>query len=197
MVGLTGTFGSGKSTVARFFRKWGAHVISTDRLVHGALQKSGGSYRKVVKMFGRSILQNGGTVDREKLARIVFAHAAERKQLERIIHPYVFRGIRQELARTRRAIMVIEIPLLFETGFHRQVDWTVVVAASKKKILERLRLKRGWTKREIDLRMKAQMPLALKIKRSDFVIDNSNGLSKTARQAKRVWAQINQIKERG
>lgn len=190
LIGLTGTFGSGKSTVAKLFRTWGARVMDADRLGHEALRKNTDSYRKIVREFGTGILDRRSQVDRKKLASVVFSNTSKRRRLERIIHPYVFSQIRKKLKRIHRGIVVIEVPLLFETGFSRHVDRTVTVWALKSVLIQRLRSKRRLTDKEIKLRIRAQMPLALKRKRSDFLINNSNGPKETAKQARLIWAQI-------
>jgi len=190
LIGLTGTFGSGKSTVRSLFHRWGARVIDADPLAHEALRKGCEPYRNIFKAFGKATMGRNGALDRKKLARIVFSNSAKRKKLERIIHPYVFRRIREKLATIKNGIVVIEVPLLFETGFNRQVDRTVVVHSSKRQILSRLSQKRRLEKNDIKARMAAQMPLPEKIKQSDFVINNTNGFGQTARQAKRIWAEI-------
>lgn len=190
LIGLTGTFGSGKSTVAKLFRTWGARVIDADRLGHEALRKNTESYRKIVREFGREVLDQKSLIDRKKLASVVFSNTSKRRRLERIIHPYVFSEIRKNLKRIRRGVVVLEVPLLFETGFNRHVDRTVTVWALKSVLMQRLRSKRHLSDKEIKLRIKAQMPLASKKKQSDFLINNSNGLKETAKQARLVWAQI-------
>ena len=190
LIGLTGTFGSGKSTVAKLFGKWGARVIDADELAHKALEKNSTSYQKIVREFGTAVLNEEGRMDRRKLAAVVFPSALKRKKLERIIHPYVFAKIQRQLKRIRLGIVVIEVPLLFETGFDRRLDRTVTVGASKRVLFRRLRSKRNLVNKEIEIRIKAQMPLILKKKRSDFLINNSNGLHQTAKQARQIWSRI-------
>ena len=190
LIGLTGTFGSGKSTVAKLFGKWGALVINADELAHAALEKGSKSYQKIVQEFGAAVLNGEGRMDRRKLASVVFSNALTRRKLEQIIHPYVFAEIQRRLKRIRRGVVVIEVPLLFETGFDRRLDRTVTVGASKRVLFRRLRSKRNLINKEIEMRIKAQMPLVLKKKRSDFTINNSNGLHQTAKQAKQIWSRI-------
>ena len=190
LIGITGTFGSGKSTVRDLFCRWGARTIDADRLGHEALRKNSEPYRKIINAFGKTVAGRNGTLDRKKLARIVFSDPVKRKKLERIIHPYVFRRIREKLVNLKSGMVAIEVPLLFETGFDRQVDRTVAVHAPARQILSRLSRKRHLGKSDIEARTAAQMPLPEKIKRSDFVINNTNGPKQTLRQAKRIWAEI-------
>lgn len=190
IVGLTGALGSGKSTVAKLFRRWGAHVIDADRLAHAALRKDSLTYRRITKTFGPAILKANGPIDRKQLADVVFNDARKRKLLERIVHPFVFRKIGSEIRTSRRKIVVVEIPLLFETGFERFVHRTVVVDAFPEALARRLKTKRGYSSGQIRARIRAQWPMAKKKERSDFVINNNDGISKTVRQARMVWDQL-------
>lgn len=92
----------------------------------------------------------------------------------------------------RERIAALEIPLLFESGFHRSCDRTVVVRASQEEVFRRLRRK-GYGKREINARWRAQMPLGAKIARADYVIDNSDGIEKTQREVRRVWQALQEL----
>jgi len=120
---------------------------------------------------------------------VVFRNSKKRRALEGLIHPYVFDRIREELVRARAKIVVAEIPLLFESGFHRLCDCRVVVRAPRSKVIDRL-LGKGFGRQEIQERWRAQWPLGEKIRRAEFVIDNSDGLRKTRREAARVWKEI-------
>ena len=176
-VGLTGGFGTGKSTVARHFRKLGAHVIDADRLAHEALRPGVPEYQKILSCFG--------TVDRKKLAQIVFANPRKRKILESIIHPYVFRRI-DELEKKKSGIVILEVPLLFETHFDKKMDSVVVVTAS----IQTQILRSSLSKDETRARIKAQMPLSQKMKRADFVIHNDGSLTETKKQTVAVWRSL-------
>lgn len=188
-IGLTGGMGSGKSSVARLFKRWGALWIETDRLAHEALGKNTAAYRRIVRVFGKSVLGKAGRMDRKKLGAAVFGDARKRRRLERMVHPYVFRRVEQEIRRRRPPIAVIEVPLLFETGYARRVDRVITVAADPVRVYARLK-RRGYTPRQIRARLGAQWSLALKKKRSDFVILNNNRFRQTARRAREVWNQI-------
>lgn len=181
-VGLTGSFGSGKSTVARMFRRKGACVLSSDRLAHEVFRKGNPVYPKILRLFK---LKN---LTRAKTAEIVFRDAPQRRRLESLVHPYVFRRIREETAKKKRKVVVVEVPLLFESGFDRLCDRTVTVLADPKKILKRL-ARKGYSPPEIRARLRAQMPPGEKSRRSDEVIDNSGTLQKTRQQVERLWNQ--------
>ena len=185
LVGLTGNFGTGKSTVARYFQKMGARVVSADRLAHEVFRKKNPVYPRIRSLF-RGIK---GDLSRAKVARGVFRDSKKRRSLESLIHPYVFRRIGEEIKRGRARVAVLEVPLLFESGFDRKCDRTVVVEASAKEVLRRLQRK-GFRRTEVEARWRAQMPVPEKIRRADYAIDNSGGRDETRRQVVQIWKQI-------
>ena len=189
VVGLTGTFGSGKSTVGKFFRRLGVHVLDADRLVHEALRKNSAAYRKIKRLFDPSILKTNGEIDRHALAAQIFQSTQKRRKLEHIIHPYVFRRIRESVRKVRTGIVIVEIPLLFETHYDKYLDRAITVNVGKRRLIRRLRA-RNFSLSEIEARLKAQLPLPVKVKKSDFVINNNNELDKTLKETQRVWVQL-------
>ncbi len=184
VIGLTGNFGAGKSTVARLFRRLGAHVLDADQLAHEVFRKNNPFHERLRFLFP----EIRGPLTRTKVAKIVFQNARRRQKLERLIHPYVFNRIQEEMGRTARPV-VVEIPLLFESGFHHHTDSNVVVNSGKKAVIERLRRK-GFSAREIAARWRAQMNAQEKIRQADYVIDNSRGLGDTRARVVQVWNQI-------
>ncbi|GBE36135.1 dephospho-CoA kinase [bacterium BMS3Bbin07] len=193
LVGLTGGFGCGKSTVLKLFEKLGATVLSADSIVHDLLERA--EVRdSIVKMFGPDILGRG-EIDRKKLSKKVFSDEIQRKKLEKLIHPLVLETIDQtykkavNLACTPEIIMIVEIPLLFETGFDKGMDVVVVVRAEADVIRERLRRK-GFPDEEIRARAAAQFQIDEKVSRADYVIDNSGSLEDTEQQVRAVWADL-------
>jgi len=182
VIGLTGSLATGKSTVAAFFRKRGAKVLSADSLAHQVIGPKGECFDAVIKHFGKGILHRG-KIDRRRLGKIVFNDERELKKLERIIHPAVNRRIQKELngyQRTNKKI-VLEVPLLFEAGWEKMADITVVVATTKATQLKRA-IRLGMSQAEAAARIKAQMPLRKKIRRADFIIDNNGTKKQTEKQ---------------
>jgi dephospho-CoA kinase len=190
LVGLTGGFAAGKSTVARMFRKLGARVLDSDRIAREALNKGTKTHEKIIRAFGPAALDRRGAIDRKKLAGIVFSDARARRRLERIVHPYVLAEIRKRARRSDRRVVVAEVPLLFEAGFDRRVDLSVVVSARRPRQLDRAARRGTQNRREAERRIRAQWPLAAKLKRADFIIDNNGSLRQTEAGVKRVWKKI-------
>lgn len=188
IVGITGSLGTGKSTVASMFARLGAEVIDTDRIVHEQLKKGGACYRPVVRAFGRSLVGPQG-VDRAKLAGVVFQDPDLLKKLVGIVHPRVYIQMKKEVAalKERAKVVVVEVPLLFESGFDAYVDVAVVVTARRKDQLARATGRLKITRAEALRRIRAQMPLQDKIRWADIIIDNSKTKTQTREQVKRIW----------
>jgi dephospho-CoA kinase len=192
VIGLTGGLGSGKSTVAGMFAKLGADVLDADKISHGLLKKGRVSYKKIIRAFGKEVL-TGGKIDRRKLAKIVFADKRKLRILEKIIHPQVRKEMEQKLGRlkrSRRKAVVLDIPLLFESGLKWPVDVTVVVKAKKELQIKRAVKNLNITKLEAQKRIKNQMPLKNKIRLADLTIDNNGSKIKTNEQVKKVWERL-------
>ncbi|MDD5084919.1 MAG: dephospho-CoA kinase [Candidatus Omnitrophica bacterium] len=189
VVGITGGFHTGKSTVLGFFKKWGAYTLSCDEIARRSLAKGTRTYRAIARRFGESVLTKSRAIDRRKLAGVIFGNRKERIKLERIIHPYVFREIRRRLKK-RCGIAAIEVPLLFETGFEKRCDSTVSVFCGRGKQIKRVSRGDSFSKDELKRRIRHQIPLSEKLRLSDFVIDNGKTLARTRREARKVWLKI-------
>lgn len=193
IVGLTGGLGTGKSTVTNLFRELGAYVVDWDELARRATCPRSKAWKVITEQFGTEILDDDLTINREKLARIVFSDKRKLAELERIVHPEVFKEderITDEIAsRDPDAVIIKDIPLLFEVGRHMCVDKVIVVSASRRTQLRRLREK-GVTREEARSRMKSQLPLEDKTKAADFVIDNDGPLEETRRQVENLYSLL-------
>jgi dephospho-CoA kinase len=197
VVGLTGGLATGKTTVGEMFRKLGAEVVDCDRIAHRALGKGTPAYRKIVKRWrDRSILNRGGAIDRKKLGQIVFRSRRERRKLEGFIHPFVRREIRARIAKARKRIVVLEVPLLFETHFDQEVDFVVAVTASRGDEIRRARERLGLSAAQARKRIASQMPLGLKARRSDAVIANDGTRAATRRAVSELWNHLKLWKRR-
>ena len=194
VIGVTGVPGSGKSTVAKLFAQCGSAVLDADAVVHELLQPGTAAFRDIVRVFGRGILDAGGAVDRKRLGAAVFTNTAKRRQLERILHPRVWRRMRGELGRLARAgrvkAAVLDVPLLFESGGEKFADAVVVVAAPTNVRYRRLKQRHGWTRKEVDARTAAQWSLSAKVVLADFVVDNGRTLSATRKQVNGLWKTL-------
>lgn len=190
VVGVTGSVGTGKSTVSRVLRDFGAAVVDADAIARDTVDPKTRAWREVVRAFGKKILNVDGTIDRSALAAIVFASPTKKRKLEKIIHPHVLRQMRQALSRLRKEgwrVVVLDIPLLFETGAHRMTDLVIVVAVPRGIQYARLKAKYRWSKKEVDARIQSQWPLSAKVALADAQIDNSQSVAHTRKQVKELW----------
>jgi dephospho-CoA kinase len=190
LVGLTGGIATGKSTVANLFKRFGATVIDADQLARDVVRPGKPAWREIVKSFGEGVLLPDRTIDRHALGSIVFHNRRKLRRLERIIHPRVARE-QQRLARdiVRRApdaIIIYEVPLLFEAGVHRRVDKIIVVTADRETQVARLKRRDGLTRRQAFQRISSQMPLAQKTRRADVVLDGTKTKSLLSKEIRRL-----------
>ncbi len=190
-IGLTGSIGTGKSTVANIFRELGAYVIDADEIVHN-LWKRKDIKEKVKKLLG-DVFDEKGDLDRKKVANIIFKNPEKKRILENIIHPEVFKEIqrffREVEKKDPQAVAIAEVPLMIETGSYRDYDKVIVVYAPFEVQLERL-LKRGMDKEDAIRRIKSQMPIDEKVKYADIVIDNTGSIKDLKKQVIEVYKKL-------
>jgi len=177
IIGLTGGIGMGKSTIAAAFRRARIPVFDADATVHALQARGGRAVRAIGQAFPGAV--RNGAVDRAALRAIVIPDPASMRVLERILHPMVRVAEHAFLARARRArrpVVVLDIPLLLETGGERRVDLVLVVSAPRSVQRARVRARRRMTEAQIDTIIARQMPDAEKRRRADVII--STGLSR-------------------
>ncbi|MFQ5647567.1 MAG: dephospho-CoA kinase [bacterium] len=177
LIGLTGNIGCGKSLVAGIMKERGLPVIDADRLAREAVEPDEPAWRDILKLFGQEILLPGGQLDRKRLGTIIFADRKKRELLNGIVHPRVWEKQSRLIKRIRQdspeALIVLNVPLLMETGQDRSMDKVVVVAASRENCLKRIISRDRLTPEEAQQRFDSQMPLEEKIASADFVIRNN------------------------
>jgi dephospho-CoA kinase len=175
LLGLTGGIGSGKSTALAYLHELGAATISSDDIVHG-LYSTADVIDRIREHFGDAVVDGAGGVSRTALAGIVFSDEDELRWLEDLLHPFVRDAVgawieEQRQARPRPALIVVEVPLLFETGFDQRFDHVMLITAPDD--VRRRRLTAKLTDSEFRRRRAQQMPEQEKIARSDFVFHNT------------------------
>jgi dephospho-CoA kinase len=195
-VALTGGIATGKSYVRERFESLGVPTIDADSLARDALLPSSPTLPLVVQRFGRSILGPDGTIDRKALGALVFGDDQARKDLEALVHPSVYTAIAAWFLRlaTKGAppIAIADIPLLYETNDAGAFDRVIVTFCDEASQLARA-MERGLTEEEARLRIAAQLPLAEKARRADYVIDTNGSLENTHLQAIDVLRQLRLI----
>jgi len=195
IIGLTGNFGMGKSTVLRLFNQLGAFTFSADVFVHQILENPA-AIRKLTKVLGKDILLSGAdhvSINKKHMADIIFQDPEKRKAAEKIIHPEVLKLIKLAASdiqkRDPSAIIIFEVPLLLEAGYTRRFNKIIVVHCKRDTAITRL-MQKGFTRTEVMKRMRSQMSIAEKKKHADYLIDNNNGIRKTELQVKKIFQEL-------
>jgi len=199
-VGLTGGIGCGKSTVAAMMSELGCHVLNADKMAHALIAPGEPAYEEVRRQFGPNVLAADGSIDRARLAAVVFADAAKLASLNAIVHPRVLRELDRELERLSRidphGVAVVEAALLIESGYDQRLARLVLVTCSREQQLERLTspaFGRAMSREQAEKRIAAQMPLQEKRKLAHDEIDCSGSLEDTKRQVRMLVEQFRQM----
>jgi dephospho-CoA kinase len=208
-VGLTGGIASGKSVVGELFAARGVHLIQADHIAHELMQPGQAVYEEVVRHFGTAILNPDGSVNRPKLAEAAFGHpeqggSSRVTELNQIVHPAVIRRQDEWMEEVGRrdphAIAMVEAALIIEAGAAERFDRLIVVTCSEEqreqRFAQRLNIDAERACREVQRRMAAQLPDSVKIKKSDYVIDNSGSLDATETQVRQVHALLKEEAEK-
>jgi dephospho-CoA kinase len=190
LVGLTGGVATGKSTVARMFRQCGAVVIDADELAREVVQPGKPAWREIVRMFGKGILHPDRTIDRHALGAIVFHDKKNLRRLERIIHPRVAREqqrlTKQATTKDPKAVVIYDVPLLFEAGIDKRVDKVIVVTADQHAQLVRLRKRNGLSQSEALRRIRSQLPLAKKRRMANYILSGTKNRKQLAKEVSKL-----------
>ncbi|MBW2529330.1 MAG: dephospho-CoA kinase [Deltaproteobacteria bacterium] len=186
LFGLTGGVASGKSTVARRFREQGVPVIDADAVAREVVEPGTEGLAAVVRVFGGEVLGADGALDRARLAAVVFADGAARRQLEQLLHPRIRARAAEraaELGARGVTLGCYEAALLVERGLVDRYRPLVVAALPPSQQLARLMARDGLCEAEARQRIEAQLPLDDKVALADVVVDTAGSLADTARQA--------------
>jgi dephospho-CoA kinase len=197
LVGLTGGVATGKSTVAKMFKQCGAVVIDADQLARDVVKPGKPAWRAIVTLFGKTVLNQDRSLNRQALGSIVFRNRTKRRQLERIIHPRVAREqqrlVRRVAKRKPHAVVIYEVPLLFEAGADKRVDTIVVVTADRETQIARLKKRNGLSRAEAIRRINSQMPLAKKRRRADDLLDGTTPRKSLVKQVSHLFKQLQML----
>jgi dephospho-CoA kinase len=190
IIGLTGGIASGKSVVSRTLKGLGMTVVDADDICHEILAKDSAIRQEVVRTIGTGVLNEGGEIDRGKLGGIVFREPERRKALEAILHP----PIREEMWKRARENsgedVVLDVPLLIETGVHKRVDLVVLVYATRELQIQRLMARDEVSREEAVRRIDAQLSLEEKVSYAHYIINNTGSVEETEEQANRFYQAI-------
>lgn len=193
ILGLTGGIASGKSTVAQMFRDAGIPLIDTDLIARDLLKKGTDVYEEVIQFFSSEILLTNKEINRKKLARIIFANTQKREKLNNIVHPRVQQLVETEIKRYNELdtkVVVVDVPLLFETNYQKIVDKTIVVFTTPQAQLSRLIERDHISKEYAQMKINAQMSLSDKVDLADYVIDNSFSILNTKKDFNKILKDL-------
>lgn len=185
IIGLTGGIASGKSTVSNILKELSIPVIDADEEARLAVNKGEKAYNDIVAYFGEEVLMEDGSIDRPKLGGIIFPNPEKRAVLNSIVHPAVREKMQQKKEHyisLGERIIVLDIPLLFESKLTRLIDKVIVVYVDEQTQLERLMSRNGYTIEEAKSRIASQLPLKDKRNLADYVIDNNGSIEETRKQ---------------
>lgn len=192
IIGLTGSIGMGKSTAASRIRALGVPVVDADSIVHKLYEAGGAAVGPIAAAFPGTMSEDGG-IDRQKLAVALLADPSAYAKLEAIVHPLVLQTERDQIhAKAAKGAekVVLEIPLLFETGGDVRVDVTIVVSAPPEIQRSRVLERPGMTAEKFEQILSRQTPDEEKRRRADFVVDTSRSIPETEAQIDRIMAQL-------
>jgi dephospho-CoA kinase len=189
IIGITGGLATGKTLVADMFGERGAVKIDADDISHRVMDEDPAVKRELVDIFGEEIL-SGDNIDRRKMAKKVFCNKEELDKLCSVLHPAIIRRIKEEIKENKDKVVVLDAPLLIETGLHEMMDIVIVVFASYENQIKRA-ADRGISEKEAECIIAMQMPLAEKVKIADFIIDNdSDDIEKTKEGVEEIWQKM-------
>jgi dephospho-CoA kinase len=201
-VGLTGGIGCGKSTVAAMMNDLGCHIINADKMAHALIAPGEPAYDEVVRQFGPHVLAPDGSIDRARLASIVFGDGNKLAYLNAIVHPRVLRDIDREFdrlaAKDPHGVAVVEAALLIEAGYHEQLDRLILVTCTPEQQLDRLTntaFGRAMSREQAEKRIAAQMPVGEKRRMAAgkiVEIDCSGSLDDTKKQVRELVDRLKQ-----
>ena len=192
VIGLTGGAGSGKSAVAVMLARKGALYINADQLAREVVEPGKPALGEIRDAFGPSVITSDGTLDRGRMAEIVFTEPEARERLEAIIHPRVIERVRQRIdgasAKGRYTAAVVEVPLLFESGTEDMMDEVWVVDSTQDRQIHRMMERDGLSEEQAQKRLKAQMDPRVRAGMADILIDNNGSLNDLAQAVDTAWA---------
>lgn len=190
IIGLTGNFGSGKSTATHIFQEFGFKVLDSDQLVKEIYSSDASLVSAITHHFGKEVLTPQGTLDKKRLAKEVFTHKESLYWLENLVHPKVVNLINRAISEDPKSNWVVEIPVLFEKNLAIDFDLTICLSAKVDLQLSRL-IKKGIDLEDAKARIACQMPLNQKSKRADYILDNNGDIDSLRKQ---IYSLIKNLK---
>ncbi|MFH0955043.1 MAG: dephospho-CoA kinase [Candidatus Micrarchaeota archaeon] len=193
VIAVTGGFGTGKTTVSHLLADCGVKVIDVDEIVYELEEPGQPAWQKIVAEFGKTVLNADRSLNRSKLAALVFKDKAALYKLNECVHPEVLVETQKRIQSAKRnfdGLVVVDIPLLFEVNWQKYFDKIVVVTASEKNVLNRIGKNRHLSAIEINQRIQNQLPLSFKKEKADFLVDNDSDIGQTKKQVLTIFQAL-------
>lgn len=177
VAGLTGSIATGKSTVSGILKELGAFIVDADRAAHEVVLPGTKAFNEIVRIFGKEILQKSGEIDRERLGRIIFNDSAMRSILEEVVHPEVVHSMDEQIRSIKSgfpdAVVILDVPLLIETGMHKGVGEVIVVYCPEDMQITRLMVRDKISREDALAKIRSQISIEEKRRYATLLIDNS------------------------
>lgn len=196
IIGLTGGIATGKSESAKYLKEMGAYIIDADEISHKLTRKGMPALKQLVKHFGKKILNKNGSLNRKKLAEIIFADPKSKLTVEKILHAYIISCINGIVAnKYHKHNVIIDAPLLFEVGLDRICDKIIVIWAPYEVQSARLAKRDSLNDEQVAQRIFSQMPIEKKAEMADYVIDNTGTKKELAKNVKNLYKMLTSDKK--
>lgn len=196
-VGLTGSIGVGKSFVAGVLAELGCQVLDADEIAREVVAPGSPGLLLVAEKFGRQMIREDGTLDRERVGSLVFADEKKRQLLNSILHPYIIAEqdavLREWEASDPKGIAVVDAALMIESGSYKRFDALVVVHCSPEEQLKRIMARDKLSREKAEQRIRAQMPQEAKKGFGDYLIDTSDGFEATRQRTEQVYRELKKL----
>ncbi len=194
IAGLTGGIATGKTTVSNFLNELGAHIIDADKIAHNVVKKKYPAWEKIVSHFGKNILLDSGEINRENLGKIIFNNPSEKNILNKIVHPYVFEKIEEDIKKIKQKddnkVIILDVPLLIETKMHKSLEFVIVVYVPLAIQLIRLMARDNTSKKNSLAKISSQISIEEKKQIANIVINNSKNLQETKKRTFDVYSSF-------
>lgn len=198
-VGLTGSIGVGKSFVAGVLAELGCQVLDADEIAREVVAPGSPGLLLVAEKFGRQMIREDGTLDRERVGSLVFADEKKRQLLNSILHPYIIAEqdavLREWEASDPKGIAVVDAALMIESGSYKRFDALVVVHCSPEEQLKRIMARDKLSREKAEQRIRTQMPQEAKKRFADYLIDTTKGLEATRERTEEVYRELKKLND--
>jgi dephospho-CoA kinase len=194
IAGLTGSIATGKSTVSGILKELGAFIVDADRAAHEVVLPGTKAWNEIVRIFGKEILQKSGEIDRERLGRIIFNDSAMRSILEEVVHPEVVHSMDEQIRSIKSgfpdAVVILDVPLLIETGMHKGVGEVIVVYCPEDMQITRLMVRDNISREDALAKVRSQISIEEKRRYATLLIDNSASKDNTRIQVEDLYVRL-------